>query len=76
MTPDLAEAFEAYVDRVRARMEAGAKTYGDTSLRRPRAELLTEIQEELEDVAGWAALLWFRLERLRPGIEAAEEESP
>ena len=55
-------------------MEAGAETYGDASLNAPPAVLLNEIQEEVADIAGWGALLWHRLERLRPTLEQCGSE--
>jgi hypothetical protein len=60
---------DRFVARLRARLEAGATTYGDTSFTRPAAELVDEIQQELEDVAGWGFLLWIRLDRLRGAVE-------
>ena len=69
MNPDLANAFERFMARVRDRMEIGAEAYGDDSLSAPPAVLLNEIQEELEDVCGWSVLLWWRLERLRTAME-------
>lgn len=56
---------EAFLDRVRARLAAGAAEYGDRSFTRPTDDLLDEIQQELEDVAGWGAILWARIDRMR-----------
>ena len=63
---------DRFVQRLRARLVAGAATYGDRSFTRPAAELVDEIQQELEDVAGWGLLLWIRLERLRGAVERIE----
>jgi len=60
---------DRFVARLRARLDAGAKTYGDSSFARPAAELVEEIQQEIEDVAGWGLLLWIRIERLRGRVE-------
>ena len=60
---------DRFVARLRARLVAGAATYGDRSFTRPAAELVDEVQQELEDVCGWSLLLWIRLERLRGRIE-------
>lgn len=60
---------DRFVARLRARLEAGAATYGDTSFTRPAAGLVDEIQQELEDVCGWSLLFWIRLERLRARVE-------
>jgi hypothetical protein len=43
----------------------GERDYGNKSFNRPFGELLDEIQQELEDVCGWSAILWSRLQRLR-----------
>lgn len=69
----LATAFDRFAARLRARLEAGAKAYGDVSFTRPPADLLDEIQQELEDVAGWGLILWVRLERLRARVGTAAE---
>ena len=58
-----------FLARMTNRLEEGARVYGGASLRAPSSALLTEIQQELEDVAGWSVLLWSRLERLRQGLE-------
>ena len=63
---------DRFVQRLRARLVAGAATYGNRSFTRPAAELVDEIQQELEDVAGWGLLLWIRLERLRGAVERIE----
>jgi len=64
---------DRFVERLRARLVAGAKTYGDVSFTRPAAELLDELRQELEDVCGWGLILWLRLERLRAAVERVEE---
>ena len=71
MTP-LDADLDRFVARLRTRLEAGAATYGDRSFTRPAAELVDEIQQELEDVCGWSLLLWIRLERLRGAVERTE----
>lgn len=72
MTP-LDADLDLFVQRLRARLVAGAATYGDHSFTRPAAELVDEIQQELEDVCGWSLLLWIRLDRLRGAIEQQEQ---
>lgn len=61
MTTDI----DRYLIRLRARLEAGASEYGDASFAKSTPSLLDEIQQELEDVSGWAFILWAKLERLR-----------
>lgn len=62
-------AVDRFVARLRARLTAGAAAYGDRSFNRPAAELVDEIQQELEDVCGWSLILWIRLERLRGRVD-------
>jgi hypothetical protein len=75
--PDDHAAIDADLDRfvvhLRARLEAGAKTYGDSSFRRPASQLVDEVMQELEDVAGWSVLLWIRLDRLRTRVEELDQ---
>ncbi|MGC8758595.1 MAG: hypothetical protein ACP5VC_01445 [Bryobacteraceae bacterium] len=60
------QELEQFWLRLRERLEAGARTYGEASFRRDAAELAGEVQEELLDVCGWAFVLWCRLRRLAP----------
>lgn len=57
-----------FTSRVLARLTEGERMYSNRSLLLPTARLLDEVQQELEDVAGWGALLWVRLERLRERV--------
>lgn len=74
----LAGAVAAHLDHfvagLRARLAPGAATFGDRSFTRPAVEIVDEIQQELEDVAGWGLLLWTRLERLRQHVEVLDQE--
>lgn len=56
---------DGFLANVRARLAVGRKEYADESHDRATGDLIREIQEELEDVAGWSAILWAKLERLR-----------
>ena len=56
--------------RLRERLEAGARSYGEASFRREPAELADEIEQELLDVCGWAFVLWCRLRQLRAGLRS------
>ena len=60
---------DAFIARLRVRLEAGARQYGDHSFRKEPVELLSEIQDELVDVAGWGLILWVRIARLRERVE-------
>jgi len=64
MSDDDAEVAR-FLSMVRARLHAGRSEYGDRSFARPVTELIGEIEEELLDVVGWAAVLFARVQRLR-----------
>lgn len=66
--------WQRYIENVRARLDVGHRVYGGASTYRPSDDLITEIQQELEDVAGWSMLLWSRLERLRERVARAPAE--
>ena len=66
---DLDFHLDQFITRLRARLVAGAATYGNVSFTRPAAELVDEVQQEIEDVCGWSLLLWIRLGRLRGRVE-------
>ena len=68
------EDVERFVARLRERLDTGAREYGDSSFRRPAVELLSEIQDELVDVAGWGLLLWTRIARLREQVSRLSDE--
>jgi hypothetical protein len=50
---------------VSQRLEQGRHVYADRSFHREPDVLVDEIAEELLDVAGWAFILWVRLDRMR-----------
>ena len=56
---------------VGARLEVGEREYG-TSQDRPSHELVDEIMQELEDVAGWSILLWSKLRRISDELEDSQ----
>jgi hypothetical protein len=63
-----------FVERLRVRLDAGAKTYGNTSFTRPAADLVDEVMAEVEDICGWSLLLWIRLDRLHAQVESLSEK--
>lgn len=73
MNPVNHPSFARFEQRVAARLERGAIEYGDKSMRRPAVDLIDEIQQELEDVTGWSAILWLRLENLREKAVSVEQ---
>ena len=72
---DPLRSWPTFATRVRTRLDEGRETYGDRSFDRLTPELLSEVQAELEDVAGWAFILWTRLERMRAALAAAEGQT-
>lgn len=61
-----------YVEAVNERLENGCRVYGDSSFDRDPYSLISEIQDELKDVAGWSFILWKRLETLRAKLAAVK----
>jgi len=59
--------------RVEQRLEAGESEYGGRSYGRPPGDLVSEIEEELLDIIGWAAILHERIQGLRQMVRQGEE---
>jgi len=57
--------FNEFIERLHLKMEAGAREYGDASLRRRLPNSLDEIEQELVDVCGWACIALTRLRRVK-----------
>ena len=60
---------DRFVERIRLRLQRGAREHGNRSFTRPLGELVEELMAETEDIAGWGLLLWSRLDRLRRRVE-------
>jgi hypothetical protein len=71
VTPTARRQWPSFVSQVHARLEAGARAYGDKSFAASPEALVLEVQQELEDVCGWAFVLWARLEAIREALEGA-----
>jgi hypothetical protein len=56
--------FSIFTKAIHARLENGRPIYGDSSFERQPQELLEEIRQELLDVAGWAFIMYERLNEL------------
>ncbi len=65
------EQLDCYLGAVERRMERGAQVIGERSYSRDPVQLVREIKEELEDVAGWSSILWSRLDDLEKALETA-----
>lgn len=69
--------FPSFAAEVRSRLERGRQEYQDASFRRPVSELISEIREELLDVAGWAFIALARLDAIEQAaadVDAGERE--
>jgi hypothetical protein len=49
---------DRFIGRLRDRLIAGATVHSNVSFSRPTAELVDEVQEDLDDVCGWSLILW------------------
>jgi hypothetical protein len=63
-------AWQLFVSCVAKRLEAGRREYGDHSFSRDPRELVSELQNEALDLAGWGFILWCRLQRMREALDA------
>lgn len=60
--------FPAFAEEVRARLDRGRLHYGDRSFSSSPGELLDELSQEALDLAGWAFILFRRIEAMRLAI--------
>jgi hypothetical protein len=63
------EQFPGYCERIKTRLEVGARTYGDKSFSREPVELLEEIQQEIDDISGWAFVLHCRVKAIIDSLQ-------
>jgi hypothetical protein len=61
-----------FFKRLFARLEAGAREYGNKSYSRDPVELMDEIQQELLDVCGWGCIQFERLEKMKEALSSIE----
>jgi hypothetical protein len=66
--PTYGEHFAQFVRMLEARLEAGAREYGDKSFDAPLGQLIDELQQEIIDQCGWSFIAFVRAERLRTKI--------
>ncbi len=57
--------WERFAAKVHARLVEGERVFDNKGLDKSNLTLIDEIQQELEDIAGWGVLLWIRLERIK-----------
>lgn len=65
--------WERFAAKVHARLVQGERVFDNRSLDKPHLDLIEEIQQELEDIAGWGVLLWIRLERVKTLAKQLEQ---
>ena len=65
--------FVEFTDRIRQRLQMGKRVYGDSSFDRPLPSLVEQIRPEVLDAAGWAFILYERLEELGAHVKVAVE---
>ena len=66
------EDFPGYCERIKARLEVGAQSYGDASFTRTPLELLEEIEQEILDIAGWSFILCHRVQKMKESLDITE----
>lgn len=73
-SPESNALLYTFVSRVASRLQRGAATYGDTSFDKPLATTADEILQELEDVAGWAAIAWVRIKKQLAWVDESAKQ--
>ena len=64
---------EEFFVAVKEKMVLGQQEHGDASLDKMPSALVSEMMEECVDIAGWGAIAWMRLKKLRAAIIDAED---
>jgi len=67
MTP-YRDRYPDFLRALEAKLERGARDYGDASLSLDPERYLGELAAEALDLAGWGYLLWRRCEELREAL--------
>jgi hypothetical protein len=68
--------FPEFTQAVQRRLDAGRGSYGDRTFTRDPVAIIDEALDEAKDLAGYAYILWHRLERLKTALDRAEPLSP
>ena len=67
-------SFLKFADKVLHRLQEGQREYGSKSFSMEPNVLLTEIEEELLDVCGWAYILQVRMDKVRKAMAALDAD--
>ena len=65
---DPLDRLDEYFSRVRTRLLAGQRAFGDRNFSAEPMVLIEEMSQELEDTLGWGYLLWCRLQEMRQAL--------
>ena len=57
--------FNRFMKELDRKLKKGFEEYGDISFRRSTSGLISEMQEECLDFAGWGIILWVKLEEMK-----------
>lgn len=60
--------YQQFLSDLAAKLDRGAKEYGEVSFSRDPLELIEELKAECLDLAGWGYILWHRLEKMKETI--------
>lgn len=74
MSHGFPDYYGPFLRALQARLIKGQQTYGSASFERPDDEILTELQEEALDLAGWGYVLYAKIEAYRSKQAAAQSE--
>jgi len=67
---------EKFLRTVLKRLQQGEQEYGNSSFSRPISCILSEIEEELLDIAGWGYIGWCKIQKLKQKVENSIEDEP
>ena len=65
--------FAEFVAGVEGRLDKGQQEYGERSFSREPAELLSELEQEALDLAGWGFVLFTRLQQMRAALSESDD---
>ena len=72
--PRWKDEWPVFVTRLEKRLRQGHREYGDDSFERPAFTLLSEVEEEILDVANWGFIAWTKLHGLRERMRLLEDK--
>ena len=73
-TPEQNELQREFLDKLGRRLDKGAREYGDRSFEQSPGRTVEELLEEIEDIAGWAFVLWVQARKRLGGVASGIEQ--